>query len=69
MRTETKTSRFLEEAEKAKFWDFVRKHDLSLGLVADKVNITYVYLSMVLNGKRAFTKKLEKKLSDIGFNL
>ena len=69
MRTETKTSRYLDPEDKAKFWDFVKREHLSLGIVADKVNVTYVYLSMVLSGKRAFTSKLEQKLSAIGFRL
>ena len=69
MRVETKTSRFLDPSDKVKFYDFLEKNDLSIGEVSDKVNVTYVYLSMVLNGKRAFTSKLEKNLAAIGFKL
>ena len=69
MRTETKTSRYLEAEDKAKFYQFLEEHDLRIGEVAYKLNVSYVYLTVILNGKRAFTKKLEDKLSAIGFRL
>lgn len=69
MRLETKTSRYLEPFDKVKFYEFLKTHDLRLGEVADKLNVSYVYLSVILNGKRAFTKKLEQKLNALGFKL
>lgn len=69
MRTETKTSRFLEAEDKAKFYQFLERSDLRIGIVADKLNVSYMYLVLVLNGKRAFTNKLEKNLAALGFRL
>ena len=69
MRLETKTSRFLDPSDKVKFYDFLEKNHLRIGEVADKLNISYVYLTVVLNGKRAFTSKLQKNLEELGFKL
>lgn len=69
MRTETKETRYLDPEDKARFYEFLEKHDLRIGIVADKLDVSYMYLVLVLNGKRAFTSKLEKNLAALGFTL
>jgi hypothetical protein len=69
MREKIKVARYLETSDKNKFYEFLKRNDLSIGIVADKLYVTYVYLTLVFNGKRAFTKKLEEKLAALGFKL
>ena len=69
MRKETKENVFFDNEEHTKFYNFMKENNLSMGVVADKLDVTYDYLYKVVNGKRAFTKKLEEKLANIGFKL
>lgn len=69
MNIKIKESRFFEEQDRKQFYKFLIDADLSIGIVADKLDVTYNYLHAVINGKRAFTKKLEEKFSKIGFKL
>lgn len=67
MRVETKTSKFFDSEDKKRFQKWLIDNDLAMGTVADKLDISYVYLYTVINGQRAVTKKLEKKLKGIGY--
>lgn len=69
MRTVTKTSKFFDKNDKEKILKFMKERGLAIGTLADWLNISSVYLYVVINGQRAVTKKLEEKLSELGFKL
>ena len=71
MRVETKikTSKFFDSEDKKRFQKWLIDNDLAMGTAADKLNISSIYLYCIINGQRAVTNKLEKKLKGIGYEL
>ena len=69
MKIKTKTIKFFDREDEKKFRKWLIDNDLTIGDVADKLNVSYVYLHVVINGNRALTKKLEEKLNNLGFKL
>ena len=69
MKIKTKTIKFFDTEDTKKFRKWLIDNDLTMGGLADKLNVSYVYLYVVINGSRALTKKLEEKLAALGFKL
>lgn len=69
MKTVTKTSKFFDENDKEKFIKFMKEKGFAIGTLADWLGISSIYLYTIINGQRAVTKKLEDKLSELGFKL
>ena len=64
----TKTYLYFDSDSKKKFQKWLIDNDLTYGEVADKLNVSYSYLFMVLNGQREVTKRLQENLKEIGYD-
>ena len=69
MKSITITSRYFDEKDGKRFKKWLIDNDMTIGVVADKLGVSYVYLYCIINGQRAVTKKLEEKLLKLGFNI
>lgn len=69
MKSITTTSRYFDEKDGKRFKKWLIDNDMTIGVAADKLGISYIYLYCIINGHRAVTNKLEKKLSVLGFKL
>ena len=69
MKSITITSRYFDEKDGKRFKKWLIDNDMTIGVAADKLGVSYVYLYCIINGQRAVTKKLEEKLKNIGYEL
>lgn len=69
MKIKTKTIKFFDTEDNKKFRKWLIDNDLTIGDVADKLDVSYVYFHVVISGNRALSKKLEEKLNNLGFKL
>ena len=65
----TKTYLYFDSDSKKKFLKWLLDSDLSIGEVCDKLNISYSYLYLVLNGQREVTNRLKENLKSIGYEM
>lgn len=59
---------FCEKKDRKRFDKWLKEKSFKQKDVANILEISNSYLTLVLNGKRALTKKMVKKLEQIGFN-
>lgn len=59
---------YCENKDRKRFNKWLKEKSLKQKDVANILEISCCYLTLVLNGKRALTKKMVKKLEQIGFN-
>ena len=65
----TKTYLYFDSDSKKSFQKFLIEKDLTLGEAADLLNVSSTYLSLVLNGQREVTKRLQEQLNAIGYEM
>lgn len=65
----TKTYLYFDSESKKKFLKWLLDSDLSIGKVCDKLNVSYSYLYLVLNGQREVTNRLKENLESIGYEM
>lgn len=59
---------YCESKDKKRFNKWLKEKSFKQKDVANILEISFSYLTLVLNGERALTKKMIKKLEQIGFN-
>ena len=69
MRIENKTYYYFEEKEKGLFTDFLWESHTSMKDFAELCGISVSLLSLIVNGKRAITKKVIEKFEENGFKV
>ena len=67
--TITKTYAYFGEEDLKNFKKWLIEKGLTFGEVADKVDISWTYLSLIINGKRPLTKKFKDKLEALGYEM
>lgn len=65
----TKTYLYFDSDSKKNFLKWLLDSDLSIGEVCDKLNVSYSYLYLVLNGQREVTDRLKENLKSIGYEM
>lgn len=68
MRIKTYTRQYFDKKEKLNFQIFLAKKGMMKSEYAEKLGCSPAYLSMVINGKKALSKKFAAKLKTNGFN-
>jgi predicted transcriptional regulator len=67
--TKTTTELYFDEASKEQFKQWLYNNHLTMGEVADKLDISWTYLSFIINGKRPITRALQEKFRRIGYEM
>lgn len=65
--TKTKTYLYFTPESKKNFMKWLVDQEITLGKIADMLDISSTYLSLVLNGQREVTMKLKEKLEELGY--
>ena len=68
-KTIIKTYLYFDEDERKRFKKWLIDKNLSLGIVADKLEVSSSYLWLVINGQREVTKKLKESLEALGYEM
>lgn len=67
--TISKTYAYFTEGDLKNFKKWLIEKGLTFGEVADKLDVSWTYLSLVVNGKRPITKKFRVKLEALGYEM